>query len=67
MGDLHLVITTRYATNDNLLPCAEIRSEDVPFDYAIMTPDYQWHYYAPINTEYGKRFKAVTMTGEDLS
>jgi len=64
MAKQRLVITEWYNTNKDLLPVHDISSQDVPYDYAIMTPDYQWHYYASYETDHGKVWRAVTITGE---
>jgi len=63
----HLIITLVFNTLDDLLPAKTIRSGRDPYDYAIMTPDYKWHYYAQYETEWGTRWKGVTLTGEDLT
>ena len=66
MVELHLVQTLRFSTLDNLLPSLVIDSSDSPYDYAIMTPDYKWHYYASTDTEGSRRWKKVNVVGEDV-
>ncbi len=61
-----MVITVTVPTLDDLFPHRAIVSSTEPFDYAIMTPDYKWHYYAEYDTEHGRRFRPVTVTGEVL-
>lgn len=66
MKKLHLVQYVRFASDRDLLPIHTIESEDSPFDYAIMTPDYQWHYYAQYEKDDKQFWKSITITGEDI-
>jgi hypothetical protein len=58
----HLVVYIRFEVNHSLLPSLEIISSDDPYDYAIMSPDYTWKYYA--KDPRTNQFRAVTMLGE---
>jgi hypothetical protein len=59
----HFVVYVRFEVNHDLFPTLEILSSDDPYDYAIMSPDYKWHYY--VRDKKG-RFQHVTMTGKEI-
>ena len=67
MNKLHLVQYIRFSSDRDLLPTHIIESGDSPFDYAIMTPDYKWHYYAQYEKDDRQFWKPVTITGGDIS
>lgn len=63
----HFMTTVRFETLDDLLPTMEIHSgSDAPYDYAVMTPDYKWHYYRAYEASSGTRYRPVTVTGEPV-
>ena len=65
-AELHFLTTVTFATLDDLVPHVNVSSSRYPYDYAVMTPDYTWHYYQAYETEWGIRHKSVNITGEEL-